>query len=88
MIGRILTVVAVTGTLAGCIEVGDALEDPGAFACRQRGASLMSTTYEQTTANPINFDAFGYRNYSVWAEGVTFRCSVNSDNLIVSFNRM
>ena len=48
----------------------------------------MRVSYDQTSANPINFDAFGMRNYSVYAGGVSFRCSVNSDDQIVAFNRM
>ena len=88
MILRICSIGAAALTLAGCIEVSDAIEDPGAFECRERGASLMRVSYEQTSANPINFDAFGTRNYSVYAGGTTFRCSVNSDDQIIAFNRM
>lgn len=74
--------------LAGCVEVSDAIEDPGAFECRERGAALMRVDYELTSAQPINFDAFGNRNYSVNAGGVTFRCTVNSDDIITAFSRM
>ena len=88
MIGRILATGAAALTLAGCVEVADAIEDPGGFECRERGASVMRVPYEQTSANPINFDAFGTRNYSVYAGGVTFRCSVNSEDQITSFSRM
>ena len=88
MIKGILSTGAIALTLAGCVEVADAVEDPGAFECRERGVSLMRVPYEQTSANPINFDAFGNRNYSVSAGGTTFRCSVNSDDVITGFNRM
>ena len=88
MIRGILSTGAVALMLAGCVEVADSLEDPGAFECRERGASLMRVPYENTSANPINFDAFGNRNYSVNAAGTTFRCSVNSDSVITAFNRM
>jgi len=88
MIKGLLSTGAVALTLAGCVEVADIIEDPGAFQCRDRGASLMRVSYEQTWADPINFDAFGNRNYSVNAGGTTFRCSVNSDDEITAFNRM
>lgn len=88
MVGRTLALGTVALALAGCVEVSDAIEDPGAFECRERGASLMRVSYDQTSANPINFDAFGTRNYSVYAGGTTFRCSVNSDDQIIAFNRM
>jgi hypothetical protein len=88
MIGRFFALGAVEVSLSACVEAGDIIEDPGAFECRERGASLMRVSYDQTSANPINFDAFGMRNYSVYAGGVSFRCSVNSDDQIVAFNRM
>lgn len=88
MNARIYMVGLGLAALAGCVEVGDAIEDPGAFECRERGASLMNVDYELTSAQPINFDAFGNRNYSVNAGGVTFRCTVNSDNTITAFSRM
>lgn len=88
MIRGILSMGALALTLGGCVEMADVIEDPGAFECRERGASLMRVSYEQTSANPINFDAFGNRNYSVNAGGTTFRCSVNSDDTITAFNRI
>ena len=74
-------------SVSGCVETADLIEDPGAFDCRQRGASLMNVSYEQTSASPINFDAFGFRNYSVNAGGTVFNCSVDEDDIIVSFSR-
>ncbi|ARE39543.1 hypothetical protein RGUI_1402 [Rhodovulum sp. P5] len=80
---------AALAALAGCVdEMGAAMEDPGAFACRERAVSLMRVDFDMTSATPINFDAFGYRNYSVNAGGVNFRCSVNDEGNIVAFSRM
>ena len=74
--------------VAGCVETaGEIMADPGAFECRSRGASLMNVSMDTTSAQPINFDAFGNRNYNVNAGGVIFRCSVNSDDAIIAFSR-
>lgn len=74
--------------LSGCVETTEEIiRDPGAFECRERGASLMNVSRDSTSANPVNFDAFGNRNYNVIAGGVIFRCTVNSDDVIVSFSR-
>lgn len=74
--------------LAGCLETTEEIiRDPGAFECRERGASLMNVSMDSTSANPVNFDAFGNRNYNVNAGGVIFRCTVNSDDVIVAFSR-
>jgi hypothetical protein len=47
----------------------------------------MNVPFEETASTPINFDAFGNRNYTVTAAGVSFRCSVDENGTIQSFSR-
>jgi hypothetical protein len=88
---KMLAVVSCVGTIslvAGCAsEMTAALEDPGSFACRERAVGLMSVDFDATSATPINFDAFGNKNYSVRAGGETFRCTVGKNDQITSFHR-
>ncbi len=87
---RLIPILAAPALLAACTaaETSAFVEDPSAFACRERAAGTLSVAFEDTAAQPINTDIFGTQNYNVEAAGQTFRCSLDSDGDIITFSRV
>lgn len=61
------------------------VEDPGAFACRERAVAVTDTTFAQTGSQPINRDFRGIGNYNIFAGDRTYRCVVDETNDVLSF---
>ena len=76
--------------LVACTEAETTalIEDPSAFSCRERAVATMSVGFEETVARPVNTDIFGTQNYEVDADGLRFRCTLNSDSDIIGFRRV
>ncbi len=75
--------------LANCTaeEAEAAMEDPGAFACRERVRGNEGVEFAQTSARPINRDMFGTGNYDVFVGAESFRCTVDKDNNVIALTR-
>lgn len=87
----LIALILAGGVLAACDspEMQASLNDPVGFVCRERAAALMSVSFEETSAQPINIDAFGTANYNATAGGVTFRCVADEETKeITSFSRL
>jgi hypothetical protein len=61
------------------------MEDPNAFACRERAVGLTGVDFADTASDLINTNISGITNIDVTAAGQTYRCVVDSDRLILSF---
>ena len=60
-------------------------DDPGGFACRERAVSVAGVSFAETSERPINRDINGIANYDISAGGTTYRCTVDENNIVISF---
>lgn len=85
-----LATAAMLLVLAGCAadEAQLARDDPAAYACRQRLHGDLSVPFKSTRARPVSRDYRGLSTYTVRADGRSFRCILDRNNVVMTMAEM